>query len=107
MVAKAQVAINYSKEKEVRTTTSITEAQAPAQELGEVHTMHITDRTGDTEIKWRKTSHDEVDLARAAFKAAQDKKMLIYKTDHGNKAEQMTFDSDAEKIIATPQYVGG
>jgi hypothetical protein len=33
----------------------------------------------------------------------------IYKTDkYGDKAEQMTtFDPDADKIIATPQYVGG
>ena len=33
----------------------------------------------------------------------------IYKTDkYGNKAEQMKhWDPTAEKIIATPQYVGG
>jgi hypothetical protein len=33
----------------------------------------------------------------------------IYKTDkYGNKAEQMKrFDPTAEKIIASPQYVGG
>ena len=33
----------------------------------------------------------------------------IYKTDkYGDKAEQMTtFDPDAEKIICSPQYVGG
>jgi hypothetical protein len=44
-----------------------------------------------------------VALARAAFNAAKDKKMLIYKTDrHGNKTEKMTtFDETAEKIIAT------
>ncbi len=48
-------------------------------------------------------------MAEAAFKSAQDKKMLIYRTDrHGNKAERMTtWDPSAEKIIATPQYVGG
>jgi len=71
--------------------------------------MHTLDRTGDIRTEWDPSKPDEVEMARKAFKAAKDKKMLIYRTRaDGSKAEQMReFDPTAERIIATPQTVGG
>ncbi len=72
-------------------------------------TLHILDRTGDTRVEWDKDNPAEVKMAKAAFKTAQDKKMLIYKTRaDGSQGELMrTFDPTAERIIASPQTVGG
>lgn len=72
-------------------------------------TLHLLDRTGDTRIEWDPNNPDEVAMARKAFKTAKDKKMLIYKTRaDGSRAEQLReFDPTAERIIATPQTVGG
>jgi len=71
--------------------------------------MHTLDRTGDIRTEWDPRKPEEVELARKAFKDAKDKKMLIYRTRaDGSKAEQMReFDPTAERIIATPQTVGG
>jgi len=72
-------------------------------------TLHVLDETGDTRIEWNPSDKDEVEMARKAFKAAQDKKMLIYKTRRdGSRGEQMReFDPNAERIVATRQTVGG
>ena len=72
-------------------------------------TLHVLDHSGDTRIEWDPSNPDEVEMARRAFKTAQDKKMLIYKTRaDGSKAEQLReFDPRAERIIATRQTVGG
>jgi len=72
-------------------------------------TLHVMDNTGDTRTEWDKNRPDEVELARKAFQAAKEKKMLIYRTRaDGSKAELMReFDPSAERIIATPQTVGG
>ena len=72
-------------------------------------TLHVMDHTGDTRTEWDKDRPDEVELARKAFQAAKDKKMLIYRTKRdGTKGELMReFDPAAEVIIATPQTVGG
>lgn len=72
-------------------------------------TLHTLDRTGDSRIEWDPDNPAEVAIARKAFKAAKDKKMLIYKTrEDGSRAEQLReFDPTAERIIATPQTVGG
>lgn len=77
--------------------------------MKQVSTMHILDKTGDTRIEWNPTNKDEVKMAKAAFKTAQDKKMLIYKINRdGSRGELLrTFDPTAERIIATPQTVGG
>ena len=71
--------------------------------------MHTLDRTGDIRTEWDPSKPEEVEMARKAFKAAKDKKMLIYRTRaDGSRAEQMReFDPTAERIIATPQTVGG
>jgi hypothetical protein len=74
-----------------------------------LHSIHVTDKTGDVETTWHRGNRDEVAAAKAAFDHAQENGMLIYKTDRrGNKGEQMrTWDPTAEKIIAVPQYQGG
>ena len=72
-------------------------------------TLHILDRTGDTRIEWNPANDAEVKMAKAAFKTAKDKKMLIYKVGaDGSKGELLReFDPNAERIIAAPQTVGG
>jgi hypothetical protein len=72
-------------------------------------TLHILDKTGDTRIEWNPNNPVEVEIARKAFDAAKDKKHLIYKMRaDGSRGEQIrTFDPNAERIIATPQTVGG
>lgn len=71
--------------------------------------MNVMDRTGDTRIEWNPASKDEVAMAKAAFDAAKAKKYLTYKVDsQGNQGELIrTFDPSAERIVATPQTVGG
>jgi hypothetical protein len=73
------------------------------------NSLSVLDGTGDTRIEWNPSDPDEVEMARKAFKAAKDKKMLIYKTRaDGSRAEQLReFDPHAERIIATRQTVGG
>jgi len=72
-------------------------------------TLHILDRTGDTRVEWDQDNPAEVKMAKAAFKTAQDKKMLIYKLNRdGSRGELLrNFDPTAERIIAAPQTVGG
>lgn len=72
-------------------------------------TMQTLDQTGDTRIEWDPNNPAEIEMAKAAFKAAQDKKYLIYKLGaDGQKGELLrNFDPTAERIIAAPQTVGG
>lgn len=74
-----------------------------------VHSIHITNNTGDFEVAWHRDNADEVKAAKAAFMQARKDGMLTYRTDrHGNKAEQITsWDPAAEKIVATRQFQGG
>ena len=71
--------------------------------------IHVLDRTGDTTTSWDPRRPDEVALAREAFDAAKAKKMLIYKANtDGTKGELLReFDPNAEKIVCSPQNVGG
>lgn len=72
-------------------------------------TLHILDKTGDVRHEWDPSDPVAVEMARAAFQAAKGKKMLIYKTRRdGSRGELLReFDPSAERIIATPQTVGG
>ena len=72
-------------------------------------TLHIMDRTGDTRIEWDRNSPAEVEIAKKAFDAAKDKKYLTYRVGaDGSRGELIReFDPRAERIIATPQTVGG
>jgi hypothetical protein len=74
------------------------------------HYMAILDHTGDTKIIWSKTNTAEVDAAREHFNSLRKKGYLIYKVvgEDGRQGEQMlTFDPNAERLIATPAPVGG
>lgn len=72
-------------------------------------TMHTLDTTGDTRIEWNPDSPDEVAMARKAFEGLKKKRYLIYKTRRdGSQGELLReFDPRAERIVATPQTVGG
>lgn len=72
-------------------------------------TLHVMDRTGDTRIEWNPSSSDEVAMARKAFDEAKRKRYLTYKVGaDGTRGELLReFDATAERIICTPQTVGG
>jgi hypothetical protein len=74
--------------------------------MSEIHTLDVT---GDTRVEWDPGVAAEVEMARAQFQAAKDKRYLIYRTDRdGNRGTLMReFDPRAERIICTPQNVGG
>lgn len=71
--------------------------------------MNILDRTGDARIEWNPNVPEEVSMARKAFDEAKKKKYLTYKVDaNGNQGELIReFDPRAERIVASPQTVGG
>jgi len=79
------------------------------KEIEVTSTLHLMDSTGDTRIEWDPTKPDEVKMARKAFDEAKKKKYLTYKVDRrGNQGELLReFDPAAERIICTPQTVGG
>lgn len=72
-------------------------------------TIHTLDATGDTRIEWNPNSPDEVAMARKAFDQAKKKRYLIYRTARdGSRGELLReFDPTAERIVCTPQTVGG
>jgi hypothetical protein len=71
--------------------------------------LTILDDTGDTRIEWNSNNREEVELARKAFDAAKEKRYLAYRTRaDGSKGEVLReFDSAAERIVMSPQLVGG
>jgi hypothetical protein len=71
--------------------------------------LNIIDRTGDTRIEWDPASKDEVKMAKKAFDEAKRKKYLTYKVGaDGTRGELIReFDPTAERIVCTPQTVGG
>ena len=71
--------------------------------------MNVLDRTGDTRIEWNPAVPAEVSMAKKAFDEAKKKQYLTYKLDaNGNQGELIReFDPRAERIVATPQTVGG
>lgn len=73
-------------------------------------TLHITDEKGDTRLMWDPAVPDEVDTARAAFKAAKKKGMLAYAVnEEGGRTGEVIreFDETAGKIIMIRQTQGG
>lgn len=72
-------------------------------------TLHVMDRTGDTRIEWDPKNKDEVKMAKAAFDEAKKKKYLTYRVGaDGSQGELIReFDPSAERIVCTPQTVGG
>lgn len=82
------------------TTTTRTEA---------IHTLHVMDRSGDTKVIWSAQNPDEVDNAKATFDRLKAKGFLAYTVNSdGTKGQVIKkFDKTAERIIMSPQIVGG
>jgi len=74
-----------------------------------VSELAVMDKTGDNKIEWDAGNRDQVDIARAAFDVAKAKGYLAYTMDrHGRPGEVIhSFDPSAERIIMSPQRVGG
>ena len=76
-----------------------------------LHTLHITDETGDTRIMWDLAVQDEVDTAKAAFDKGKKKGMLAYAVDpdSGGRTGEVIreFDETRGKIIMVRQTRGG
>lgn len=74
------------------------------------NTLHIPDHTGDARIMWDPRDADEVKIAKAAFKRAQEKGMIAYAVDpQGESTGEVIreFDPARGKIIMVKQLVGG
>lgn len=72
--------------------------------------IELTDASGDTKLMWDSRNVAEVDMAKTVFKKAIKDGSLIYsvKGKRGEKAEVVReFDPALERIIITPQPVGG
>ena len=73
--------------------------------------MNVLDRTGDTKIEWDHSNADEVAAARAMFNMLKEKKYRAYsEKGKGKDADRIIiheFDRSADRIIMTPQRVGG
>lgn len=77
--------------------------------IHEKSTLSVLDGTGDSKFMWDADNEDEVIAAGNQFDELKRKGYLAYSVDKdGNKAEVIhEFDPDAEKIIMSPQLVGG
>jgi hypothetical protein len=64
---------------------------------------------GDNKIEWNADVPAEVAAARAMFNTMKEKRYLAYTLDEsGHRGEVLReFDPEAERIIMTPQRVGG
>jgi hypothetical protein len=72
--------------------------------------LAVMDRDkGDNKIEWNPGNKDQVEIARAAFDAAKAKGYLAYTLDEsGHRGEVIRrFDPSAERIIMSPQPIGG
>jgi hypothetical protein len=71
--------------------------------------LHIMDRTGDTKVMWSADNPDEVKAAKKTFDTLRKKGFMAYTVQKGGgKGEVLTeFDKTAERIILSPQLVGG
>lgn len=77
--------------------------------IEEKNTLHVLDHTGDTKVMWSADNPDEVDAAKATFDRLKKKGFLAYSVKKdGSKGEVIReFDKTAERIIMSPQLVGG
>jgi hypothetical protein len=67
------------------------------------------DHTGDSPIHWDRNNQGEIDAARAYFDTLKAKGYLAYRTRRdGSRGEVIReFDPTSERIIMSPQLVGG
>lgn len=71
-----------------------------------IHTMQVLDVTGHTEVKWNPNIKEEVDVAKATFKAMTKKGYRAFEAgDNGGQMDD--FDPKIGRIILLPQLVGG
>ena len=71
--------------------------------------LAVMDRTGDTRIEWDAERPGEVEAARELFDKMKNKGYLAYTLDRsGTRGDVIRrFDPNAERIIMSPQTVGG
>lgn len=64
---------------------------------------------GDLKVIWDSEKQDEIDAAKEQFEKLIEKGYLAYKVgEKGKPSTQIKkFDPDLEKIIMSPQVVGG
>jgi hypothetical protein len=74
-----------------------------------VSTLSVLDHTGDTRIEWDADNHHEVAAAREMFAKMKEKGYLAYRLDASGRQGEVirSFDPDAERIVMSPQPVGG
>lgn len=84
-------------------------AEANKQETEGSHVLAILDRTGDTKVMWEVEDDTSVVAAAEAFLAKVEAGYTAYalKGDGAEPEVIKEFDATAEKIILTPQFVGG
>lgn len=72
-------------------------------------TLSVLDHTGDTRIEWDSEDPASVEIARASFNVARRKGHFAYRLTSGDRrGEQIReFDPEAERIVLSPQLVGG
>jgi hypothetical protein len=75
----------------------------------EKHELSVLDETGDTKIVWDEDKAAEVEEARGTFDRLRKKGYVAYRVNKkGDQGEVMErFDPAAEKIILSPQLLGG
>ncbi len=80
-----------------------------AIDTDEQSTLIVLDHTGDTRLMWDKKAKPEVKAAKEMFDAMKEKGYLAYTVNKdGSPGEVINeFDPKAEKIIMSPQLVGG
>jgi hypothetical protein len=65
---------------------------------------------GDSRIMWDRRNRVEVDVAKAAFRAAIKGGAMVYKAEgkEGTRGEQVkTFSAEDERLIVVPAMQGG
>jgi hypothetical protein len=88
--------------------TIIDERAAEAGPDDVEHVMRTPDGTGDTTIKWGPRSTDEeVDTARKAFKRLRKLGYLAYKVDGEDRSQLHEFDPAAREIVMMTPHQGG
>lgn len=90
-------------------TDTLADTQTTVDTTEPKHVLCEMNGHGDTRVMWDSDNADEVQAAREMFNSLKAKGHLAYSTNaKGERAEVIhRFDPDAERIIMTPQLVGG
>ncbi len=86
-------------------------AETPVEIAGEPvrHVLRTMSRDGDTPIHWTPGVRVEEDAARAAFDAMKAKGYAAYRSDGGERGDEIIrrFDPTAGEIVMVPPLQGG